>query len=172
MLLEIQNVYFILGQITTDKEFSVCTISKLATIVKGDPKVPFSIATTPGCRGGRYFIPGIAPLYPWSSPYSVECLARLHQVPFFESLVWLDLGLNLGHPDHWRTLYSLGQWPGICYNCPLKLLIVLLLLLEVQPANWPWIHQKSQICLYTKNWIKWNRQYRKDSRQRTANIKG
>ena len=29
-------------------------ISKLATIVEGDPKAPFSIATTPRCRGGRY----------------------------------------------------------------------------------------------------------------------
>ena len=27
----------------------------------------------------------------------------------FESLVWLDLGLNAGLPDHWRTLYSFGQ---------------------------------------------------------------
>ena len=26
---------------------------KLATIVEGDPKDPFSIATTPRCRGGR-----------------------------------------------------------------------------------------------------------------------
>ena len=26
-------------------------------------------------------------------------------------MVWLDLGLNSVLPDHWRTLYSLGQWP-------------------------------------------------------------
>ena len=32
-------------------------ISKLATIVEDDPKAPFSIATTPRCRGGRYSIP-------------------------------------------------------------------------------------------------------------------
>ena len=37
---------------------------KLATIVESDPKAPFSIATTPRCRGGRYSIPRIAPLYP------------------------------------------------------------------------------------------------------------
>ena len=30
---------------------------KLATIVEGDPKAPFSIATTPRCRGGHYSIP-------------------------------------------------------------------------------------------------------------------
>ena len=48
-------------------------ISKLATIVEGDPKAPFSIATTPRCRGGRYSIPRIAPLYPWTVPYNAEC---------------------------------------------------------------------------------------------------
>ena len=37
--------------------------SRLATIVEGDPKAPFSIATTPRCRGGRYSFPWIAPLY-------------------------------------------------------------------------------------------------------------
>ena len=47
--------------------------TKLATIVEGDPKAPFSIATTPRCRGGRYSIPWIAPLYPWTVPYNAEC---------------------------------------------------------------------------------------------------
>ena len=37
---------------------------KLATLVEGDRKAPFSIATTPKCRGGRYSIIWIAPLYP------------------------------------------------------------------------------------------------------------
>ena len=37
---------------------------KLATIVEGDLKAPFSIATTPRCRGGSFSIPWIAPLYP------------------------------------------------------------------------------------------------------------
>ena len=37
---------------------------KLVTVVKGDPKAPFSIATIPRCRGGGYSIPWIAPLYP------------------------------------------------------------------------------------------------------------
>ena len=32
---------------------------KLATIVEGNPKAPFSIATTPRCRGGRYSFPGL-----------------------------------------------------------------------------------------------------------------
>ena len=37
--------------------------SKLATLVEGDSKAPFLIATTSKCRGGRYSIPRIAPLY-------------------------------------------------------------------------------------------------------------
>ena len=37
---------------------------KLATVVKGDQKAPFSKATTPRCRGGRNSFPWIGPLYP------------------------------------------------------------------------------------------------------------
>ena len=48
-------------------------ISKLATVVEGDEKIPFSIATTPRCRGGRYSFPWIAPLYPRYIPYIAEC---------------------------------------------------------------------------------------------------
>ena len=46
---------------------------KLATIVEGDPKAPFSIATTPRCRGGRYSFHWIAPLYPRYVSYIAEC---------------------------------------------------------------------------------------------------
>ena len=46
---------------------------KLATVVEGDPKEPFSIVTIPKCRGGLYSIPLIARLYPWSSPYCAKC---------------------------------------------------------------------------------------------------
>ena len=37
---------------------------KLATVVEGDPKALFSIATTPRCRRGRYSFPWITLLYP------------------------------------------------------------------------------------------------------------
>ena len=43
---------------------------KLAILVVGDPKAPFSIAPTLKCRGGCNSIPLIAPLYPWSLPYN------------------------------------------------------------------------------------------------------
>ena len=35
---------------------------KLATVVEGDLKAPFLIATTPRCRGGCYSFPCFAPL--------------------------------------------------------------------------------------------------------------
>ena len=37
---------------------------KLATVVEGNPKAPFSMATTPRCREGRYSFSWIALLYP------------------------------------------------------------------------------------------------------------
>ena len=37
---------------------------KLVTVVKSDPKAPFSVATTLRCRRGRYSFPLIALLYP------------------------------------------------------------------------------------------------------------
>ena len=46
---------------------------KLATLVESDPKAPFSIATTPRYRGGRYLFPWIVPLYPRSLPYNAGC---------------------------------------------------------------------------------------------------
>ena len=69
-------------------------------------KAPFSIATTPRSREGSYSFPWIAPLYPWYILYIAECESRRYQVLFLKSLVWRDLELNLGLPDHWRTLYN------------------------------------------------------------------
>ena len=45
---------------------------KLATFIEGDLKAPFSIATTPRCRGGCYSIPRIDHFYSWSLPYNTE----------------------------------------------------------------------------------------------------
>ena len=83
---------------------------KLAAIVEGNQKAPFSIATTLRCRGGRYSLPWIVPLYPRYIPYIAECLARRYQVPFLKSLVWCDLGLNPGLPNHWWTFYPLSLY--------------------------------------------------------------
>ena len=45
----------------------------LATIVEGDLKAAFSIATMPWCRSGCNSTPWISPFYPWSVPYNTEC---------------------------------------------------------------------------------------------------
>ena len=37
---------------------------KLATVVEGEQKAPFSIAITPRCREGRNSFPWNAPFYP------------------------------------------------------------------------------------------------------------
>ena len=57
---------------------SVNTVSKvkLVTVVEGDQKAPFSITTTPRCRGGRYSFPWIAQLYPWYVPLYCWVLSK------------------------------------------------------------------------------------------------
>ena len=47
-------------------------IHKLVTVVEGDPKDPFSIASTQRSKGGRNSFPWIAPLYTSSVPYNAE----------------------------------------------------------------------------------------------------
>ena len=42
----------------------VCSNVNLANIVEGNLKAPFSMATTPRCRGWYYPFPWIAPLNP------------------------------------------------------------------------------------------------------------
>ena len=42
------------------------------TLVEGDQKDPFSIATTLRCREGHNSIPWITPLYPWPWPYNAS----------------------------------------------------------------------------------------------------
>ena len=77
-------------------------IVKLVTSVEGDPKAHLSIATTPRRRRGRCSITMLT-----VKEGGIKYL-------FFESMVWLDLGLNHGLPNHWWTLYSLDQYVYVC----------------------------------------------------------
>ena len=45
------------------QNWSFTTGCKLVTVIEGDQKAPFSIATTPRCKRGRYSFPEIAPVY-------------------------------------------------------------------------------------------------------------
>ena len=82
---------------------------KLVTIVEGDQKAPFSIAT------GRVLLfsfdcstlSSIRTLYCWV--LSKEVSSTIFKVFGIEP--WFP-GLNLGFRDHWRTLYPLVQWVG------------------------------------------------------------
>ena len=58
--------------IKTYSSFTKYDKVKLVTLVEGDPKAPFSIATTLRCRGGRYSIPKSVSLYPYLIVLSVK----------------------------------------------------------------------------------------------------
>ena len=63
-------------------------------------------------------IPGL--LHFTLDPYFI--MLSVKQVPFFESLVWLDLGLKTGLLNHRRTRYSLFQlaYSEVCSPMVLK----------------------------------------------------
>ena len=78
-------------------------VVRLATIVKGDQKGSFSIATTLRCRGGCYSFPSILPLirtlYHWV--LSKEVWSTIFII---FGMTWSGIELL----DHWQTLYPLG----------------------------------------------------------------
>ena len=61
---------------------------KFATIVEGNPKAPFSIATTPMCRGGRYSFPGL--LYFTLDPYLIMLSAKQGSIKYHFLSLWYD----------------------------------------------------------------------------------
>ena len=61
---------------------------KLATIVEGNPKAPFSIATTPMCRGGRYSFPGL--LNFTLDPYLIMLSAKQGSIKYHFLSLWYD----------------------------------------------------------------------------------
>ena len=61
---------------------------KLATIVEDDPKAPFSIATTPKCRGGRYSFPGL--LFFTLDPYLIMLSVKQGGIKYHFLSLWYD----------------------------------------------------------------------------------
>ena len=59
---------------------------KLATIVEGDPKAPFSIATTPRCRGGCYSFPVL--LYFTLDPYLIMLSVKQGGIKYHFLSLW------------------------------------------------------------------------------------
>ena len=72
----------------TLKELVYISKVKLATIVEGDPKAPFSIATTPMCRGGRYSFPGL--LYFTLDPYLIMLSVKQGGIKYHFLSLWYD----------------------------------------------------------------------------------
>ena len=58
---------------TRCKMYKFLYIVKMVTLIGGNPKALFLIATILRCRGGLYSFTSIAPLYPWYVPYIAEC---------------------------------------------------------------------------------------------------
>ena len=65
---------------------------KLVTLVEGDPKSPFSMATAPRWRVRVYSIPYINPLSPRSLLYNAECKADGIRCHFLS--LWYDSTRN------------------------------------------------------------------------------
>ena len=58
------------------------------TLVEGNPKAPFSIATTSMCRGGRYSFPWIAPLN--LDPYLLMLSVKQGSIKYHFLSLWYD----------------------------------------------------------------------------------
>ena len=80
------------------------------TVVEGDLKAPFSIATTQRCREGNYFIPWIAPLYP----------GRLfNPISFFMHIITSKVGdRSRGWPKAPFAIATTPRWIGGRYSIP------------------------------------------------------
>ena len=84
-------------------KFSNSRVKKLATIVEGDPKAPFSIATTLRCRGGRYSFPWIAPLFHGLLHFSLDmCLIILSvnqgSIKYYFLCLWYNFRIEPRSP--------------------------------------------------------------------------
>ena len=118
------------------------------TLVEGNPKAPFSIVTTQGVKEGT--TPFSELLHFTLDPYLIMLSVKQGGIKFhfsLKSLVWLDLGLNPGVPDHWRTLYPLGQWAGIC-------ICVFAAFKKMYYLRCAWSFRKIDIILWSNNLTK------------------
>ena len=60
----------------------------MATIVEGNPKAPFSIATTPRCKGGRYSF--LELLYFTLDPYLIMLSVKQGGIKYHFLSLWYD----------------------------------------------------------------------------------
>ena len=84
-------------------------IIRMLTVVGGDRKAPFSIATTPRCWGGATPFPGF--LHFTLDTYLIMLSVKQGGTKYHFVSLWYDStrGLNPGLPDHWQTHNLQGQ---------------------------------------------------------------
>ena len=63
-------------------------IWKLATVIEGNPKAPFSIVTTSQCRGGRYIFPGL--FHFTLDPYFIRLSSKQGGIKYHFLSLWDD----------------------------------------------------------------------------------
>ena len=85
---------------------------KWATIVEGNPKAPFSIATTPRCRGGRYSLPGL--LYFTLDPYLIMLCVKQGGIKYHFLSLWYDSTWDWTQVSRDISEHS-NRW--VCHNC-------------------------------------------------------
>ena len=129
----------------------------MATIVEGNPKAPFSIATTPRCRGGRYSFPGL--LYFTLDAYLIMLSVKQGGIKYHFLSLWYDstwdwtqVSRAIGeHSNRLTTTFedvfqTLEDPPflllsGCMLFCLIRLVIIIFLFLFL---NWPFLmgHKK------------------------------
>ena len=82
----------------------------MATVVEGDQKVPFSIATTLRCRDGATLFPGL--LHFTLDKYLILLSAKQVSIKYHFKSLWYHTTWANGLPNNWRTPYPLDQWTG------------------------------------------------------------
>ena len=82
--------------------------SKVGDRSRGWPEGPLFNSYNTEVSGGATPLLLIRTLYCW-------VLSKELSSTILKSLVWRDWWLNPRLPDHWRTLYSLGQW-AVCIH--------------------------------------------------------
>ena len=90
---------------------------KLVPLVEDDLKAPFSIATTPTYRGGRYTFRWIAPLYPYLSVKQGGIKYQFLNLWYDSTWDWTPVSWSIcEHSDHYSNVQLDYKYQRIIYT--------------------------------------------------------